>query len=143
MTCLATSLLIVSIPVTTNAKVTDPLKLEGVPTALKLAGLEPSDWLLIELKTLKALDKDAQGYQSALEKLVEAQEQHTKDTDRINLLQMEKHQLSRQLYEKEVRIYELENPTWYQHPAFWGSVGVAAGIVVTVVGLAAGGIIGG
>ncbi|MCG8432484.1 MAG: hypothetical protein MJA83_00460 [Gammaproteobacteria bacterium] len=104
-------------------------------------GIDWEKWLLIEDKTLRAIRKDAKGYKDALESLTEAQDELNKRVNELNLVREDHYKLQKVSYEKSVQIYKLENPLWYQHPAFWGVVGFAGGSALTIMALALGGVL--
>lgn len=136
------SLSTILIASTTSAKIKDPLSLENTKNGMVADLLNPPDWLLIEESTLRAITKDASGYRLSLEKLNEAQEKQIKDVEEVNLLRLEKYEVEKSNYRLQVENYELNNPPWYKSPVLWGSVGVAAGMVIggIVVGYASGGL---
>lgn len=140
--CLLTSLSILSTTSTAKAEVRQLKMLSEPAQELLKQELQLEQWLLIEVATLKAIKKDADGYKLSLEKLNEAQEKQLQDVKEINDLQKEKHFLQRENYHLQVENYELKNPEWWESPFFWGGVGLAVGFVAggIVVGYASGGL---
>lgn len=116
----------------TNAKA-EVKSAEPLQPCLTPIGLFWKDWLLVGFQTHKAMLKDAEAYKDALEKLSAAQADLIEAVSKINELQLEMHELKKVNYDYQVKIYELENPLWYKHPAFWGATGVAAGLILTAI----------
>jgi hypothetical protein len=125
-------LLTILIPSTANSKVVDPVK---TCQAIKDCGLDPDwhTWLLIEETTLRAIKKDAEAYPITVKNLNDAQSDLDAKVSMVN-------QVNALLYQEQVKnkkqalqINDLKHPVWYKHPAFWGSMGVTAGVVLTVV----------
>lgn len=132
MISLVTSLLLISTASTADAGVKDPLKLKNTKRGLEADNLNPRQWLLIEVGTLRALNKDATAYKLTLDKLHAAQNQHAKDKQEKFDLKMKLHELQLDNYNLRKENLELRDPPWYKSAVFWGTAAL-------VMGLAAGG----
>jgi hypothetical protein len=121
----------ISIPITSNAKVVDPQANEDL--RLRLKDSKWLNWFLIEEATLKSLKSDADAYKEAEVLLEEAQLELKSKVSRYNEIREKNYDLKMENSELTRRIHELENPPWYKSPVFWGSSGLAAGVIGTIV----------
>lgn len=106
-----------------------------IADCLASVGLHYSNWLLIEEDTLKAIKADAVGYKDSLIVLAKCQEKYAKGVGEGNQLRQSLYDTNRELYNTQLRVYELEHPPWYKQPLLWGAVGVAVGATLGVLGV--------
>jgi len=130
--------LIISITITASARADTKDTLELAP-CFNNCDLLPDwkEWVLIRFTTLKKVYADAKSYKLTLGELEKAQLLLDEKTKRINLLQDEKHQLVLDKNDMKQRIHKLENPPTWKSPVLWACVGLAAGVVGTMVAIIA------
>ena len=117
-----------------RAEVRDTASLKFTCDGMAKDGLDPEKWLLIDELTLRDLNKDAKAKTIAEGFLQQAQSSVDLVTRSLNEANKAKWESDKQLYNLQVKNYELDNPPWYKSALFWGPTGFILGAISIVVG---------
>lgn len=128
------------LPVEVRAEEAEEQEVSTLDTAvledpLKELGLEWQDWLLVREDYMRSLKKAADGYDIAQSLLLKSQKDLEQTVDDLNLVNKAKHLVDEKLWAAQKRIFDLENPSIFRHPAFWGVVGFLTGVLVSSVSI--------